>query len=85
VLHTSFGGVTASQQYQGYTTKDRRGEIRQKKENSAANGEFFIIYSFFTASRNGHSATEAATEGSTVKERREAKEKAIKWDEQPPF
>jgi len=49
VLHASLGGATASQQHQGYTTKYRRGEIRQKKENSAAKGEFLLfILSIFS-------------------------------------
>ena len=61
VLHESLGGATASQQRQGYTTENRRGEIRQKIEIRQQT-IFFIIYSFFTVSRNGHSATEAATE-----------------------
>jgi len=66
VLHGSLGGAKASQQRQGYSTENRRGEIRQKKENLAAKREFFYIL-FSHASRHGHSATGAAT----VKARRE--------------
>jgi hypothetical protein len=45
-LHESLGGATASQQRKGYTTKNIRGEIRQKKEKSAAKGEFLLFIHF---------------------------------------